>query len=331
MIHPIPPGSHDVLPEEMRELRRVQSELMRVFDERGYGEVSTPTIEYDEVLSRGDGRTAGGAYRFFDERGEMLALRSDMTVPIARLVATRLADAEGPLRLCYLAKAFRAVRPQRGQMREFTHAGVELIGAPGPEGTVEVIEVLEAALGAAGLPRAVIGLGDADLFRQLLSELEVEPEARGSILQRLATHDLVGLEAELAAVEGIGRERIETCLALSQLRGGREALERAQELGGGAVERATARIGETYAALEERGAADRVQIDLGLLRDLGYYSGAILEVYDPALGYVIGGGGRYDGLLGRFGVDRPAAGFALYLERVHLAQMEEERRGGGAP
>jgi ATP phosphoribosyltransferase regulatory subunit len=329
MIHPIPPGSHDVLPEEMRELRRVEAALMGVFEERGYGEVSTPTIEYDEVLSRGDGR-AGASHRFFDERGEMLALRSDMTVPIARLVATRMAEAEQPLRLCYLAKAFRAVRPQRGQMRELTHAGVELIGAPGPDGTVEVIEVLEAALEAAGLPRAVIGLGDADLFRQLLAELGVDAEARGSILQRLARHDLVGLEAELAEVGGIGGEQIETCLALSQLRGGREVLERARELGGAAVERATARIGETHAALERRGAADRVQIDLGLLRDLGYYSGAILEVYDPALGYVIGGGGRYDGLLGRFGLECPAAGFALYLERVHVAQMEEERRGGGA-
>jgi ATP phosphoribosyltransferase regulatory subunit len=331
MIHPIPPGSHDVLPEEMRELRRLQRALMGVFEQRGYGEVSTPTIEYDEVLSRGDVRSAGTAYRFFDERGEMLALRSDMTIPIARLVATRLADAEPPLRLSYLAKAFRAVHPQRGQMRELTHAGVELIGAPGPEGTVEVIEVLEAALDAAGLRRAVIGLGDSDLFRQLLSELGVEGGAGDSILGRLARHDLVGLEAELAAVEGIGSEQIETCLALSQLRGGREVLERARELGGDAVERATARIGETYAALEERGAAERVQIDLGLLRDLGYSSGAILEVYDPALGHVIGGGGRYDGLLGRFGADRPAAGFALYLERVHVAQMEEERRGKDAP
>ena len=98
-----------------------------------------------------------------------------------------------------------------------------------------------------------------------------------------------------------------------------------RSLGGAAVERATARIGETFEALEARGVADRVRIDLGLLRDLGYYSGAILEVYDPALGHVLGGGGRYDGLLKRFGVDLPAAGFALYLERVHVAQMEESR------
>jgi len=323
MIHPIPPGTRDVLPDEMRELRRLHLAMIEVFEDRGYGEVSTPAIEYDEVLARGDGRTAASAYRFFDERGDLLALRSDMTVPIARLVASRYAGAEMPLRLCYLANAFRAVRPQRGQMREFAQAGVELIGAPAPEGTAEVVEVLEATLDAAGLNRAVIGLGDADLYRQLLAELGVEGEAREAVLGKLAAHDLVGLEGELSSLDGIGDEQVATCMALSQLRGGREVLEEARALGGDAVERATARLGETFEALEARGVADRVQIDLGLLRDLGYYSGAILEVYDPALGHVLGGGGRYDGLLEHFGLDLPAAGFALYLERVHVAQMEE--------
>jgi ATP phosphoribosyltransferase regulatory subunit len=326
MIHPIPPGTRDVLPDEMRELRRLHLALIDVFESRGYGEVATPAIEYDEVLARGDGRTADSAYRFFDERGDLLALRSDMTIPIARLVASRFAGVEPPLRLCYLSNAYRAVRPQRGQMREFAQAGVELIGAPAPQGTAEVIEVLEAALDAAGLDRAVIGLGDADLYRQLLEELGVEGAVRDSVLARLAAHDLVGLEVELSEVEGIGDEQVKTCVALSQLRGGREVLDRAREMGGAAVDRATARIQETFEELEARGAAGRVQIDLGLLRDLGYYSGAILEVYDPALGHVLGGGGRYDKLLKRFGVDLPAAGFALYLERVHVAQMEEESR-----
>jgi ATP phosphoribosyltransferase regulatory subunit len=331
MIHPIPPGTRDVLPDEMRELRRLHLALIEVFESRGYGEVATPAIEYDEVLARGDGRTADSAYRFFDERGDLLALRSDMTIPIARLVASRYENAEPPLRLCYLANAFRAVRPQRGQMREFAQAGVELIGAPAPGGTAEVVEVLEAALDAAGLDRAVIGLGDADLYRQLLTEFGVEGEPRDSILERLATHDLVGLEAELSELEGIGDEQVATCVALSQMRGGREVLDEAREIGGSVVARATARIQETFEALESRGVADRVQIELGLLRDLGYYSGAILEVYDPTLGHVLGGGGRYDELLKRFGVNLPAAGFALYLERVHVAQMEEEPRRGDEP
>jgi ATP phosphoribosyltransferase regulatory subunit len=327
MIHPIPPGTRDILPDEMRELRRLQAALLDVFAERGYGEVATPAMEYDEVLRRGDGRSSEAAYRFFDGSGDLLALRSDMTIPIARLVSTRFANAGEPLRFCYLANAFRVVRPQRGQMREFAQAGVELIGVPAPAGTVEVIEVLEAALDAAGLDRAVIGLGDSDLFRQVLTEFGVGIEGREAILALLATGDLVGVGLRLQEL-GLSELQQQTCLALAQLRGGSEVLDRARELGGSAVERATARIQETYDALVARGVAERVQIDLGLLRDLGYYSGAILEVYDPAVGHVLGGGGRYDDLLRRFGVDTPAAGFALYVERVHLAQAEESRRGG---
>ncbi len=324
MTHRIPPGTRDILPTEMRELRRLQGALAAVFDRYGYGEVATPTIEYDEVLARGDERGAPVAYRFFDADGQLLALRTDMTVPIARLVATRMGSQEPPFRLSYFANAYRAVRPQRGHMREFAQAGIELIGADAPDGTAEVIEVLSAALDAAGLTRAVIGLGDADLYRQLLTELEVEGERREGILELLAAHDLVGLEREVDAL-GVDASARETLLRLPGLRGGAEVLEVANELGGAAVERATQRLAATYAALAERGVADRISLDLGLLRDLGYYTGAILEVYDPAVGHILGGGGRYDELVGRFGRSLPAAGFALYLERVHIAQAEEER------
>ena len=323
MTHPIPPGTRDILPDEMRELRRLSLALVDTFERFGYGEVATPTIEYDEVLARGESeRGAPVAYRFFDESGELLAMRSDMTIPIARLVANRYAGAEPPFRLCYLARAYRAVRPQRGQMREFTQVGVELIGMPAPAGTVEVIEVLAATLDAAGLNRAVIGLGDSDLYRQLLTELEAGSEASERILDCLARHDHVGLEAEVAASDLSEPER-EALVRIPMLRGGAEVLAEARGLLGEVSERATARLADTYAALGERGVADRVRLDLGLLRDLGYYTGAIPEVYDPALGHILGGGGRYDELMGRFGRPLPAAGFSLYLERLHVAQVEE--------
>jgi ATP phosphoribosyltransferase regulatory subunit len=327
MTHPIPPGTRDILPDEMRELRRLSLALIEAFERFGYGEVATPTIEYDEVLSRGESeRGAPVAYRFFDESGELLAMRSDMTIPIARLVANRFASVEPPFRLCYLARAYRAVRPQRGQMREFTQVGVELVGVPAPEGTVEVIEVLAAALDAAGLRRAVIGLGDSNLYRQLLVELAVPDDAGERILDCLARHDHVGLEAEVDGL-GLGQPERDLLTQIPMLRGGAEVLEKARGLAGDVTERATARLAETYAALEERGVADRVRLDLGLLRDLGYYTGAILEVYDPALGHILGGGGRYDELMGRFGRPLPAAGFSLYLERLHVAQAEEGVEG----
>ena len=333
MIHPIPPGTRDILQDEMRELRELQATLIEVFERYGYDQVATPTLEYDEVLQRGEGRSRVGAYRFFDERGELLALRSDMTIPIARLVATRFADAEPPLRFGYVGNAYRVVRPQRAQVRQFMHAGIELIGADAPDGTAEVLEVLSAAVDSVGLSRAVLGLGDADLYRQLLTELGVDDAARDRILDRLADHDLVGLEMEVSTIETLDDRARETLLRLPGMRGGPEILQEARELGGAAVERATQRLQATYDALVGRGVAGRVQLDLSLLRDLGYYTGAIVEIYDPALGHILGGGGRYDELLGRFGRPLPAAGFGLYLERVHLAQMEEERlmrgRSGG--
>ena len=121
-------------------------------------------------------------------------------------------------------------------------------------------------------------------------------------------------------------------LAVPTLRGGREVIDRAVELDGDRVGAAVARLREVADGIAERGLLDRVIFDLGLVRELGYYTGAVFEVYDPALGHVLGGGGRYDELLGRFGRSLPAAASALFVERMHVAQAEEERRmpEGGA-
>src|SRR5919112_103788 len=135
----------------MREVHAILEQLRRVFADHGYGEIHTPALEYEAVLTRGDPAAADPAYRLFDEQGNVLVLRSDMTIPIARVVGTRYATASPPLRFCYVAHAYRSVRPQRGQDREMLQAGVELVGAPAPDGTAEAIAVLCEALDAAGL------------------------------------------------------------------------------------------------------------------------------------------------------------------------------------
>ena len=326
MTFPIPPGTRDILPDEMRELRQLSASLLGTFERFGYGEVSTPTMEYENVLVRGDERAAGASYRLFDEHGQVLALRSDMTIPIAPVVAARYPDAAVPLRLCYVSHAYRAVRPQRGQQREFLQAGIELIGAEAPTGTVDVLEVLCAALDAGGLPRARIGLGDAGLFAGLLQAMGVNEAQGRPAIEALERHDLVELEQRVNALS-IAPEQKRTLVSLPQLRGDAGVIARAIELGGAEARGPFSRLAEVATGLDERGLADRVIFDLGLVRDLGYYTGAIFEVYDPALGHVIGGGGRYDELLGRFGRSLPACGFALYVERMHVAQAEEERRG----
>lgn len=309
MIHPTPSGTRDVLPDEMRELRAIEAAVRGVFDARGYGEIATPALEYEEVLTRGDAAAADPAYKLFDEDGNVLVLRSDMTIPIARVVATRYPAAELPLRFCYFAAAYRSVRPQRGHAREMLQAGIELVGAPGAAGTAEAITVLCEALGAAGLENYRIGLGDAGLFRRLLDRVGVTDDARPQILHELVTRDFVGLERE---VERFG----EPALArVPQLRGGPEVLDEVPE------------AGELRAVLDLLGpdAAERVIFDLGLAHALGYYTGAVFEVYDAGLGQPLGGGGRYDDLIGRFGRDVPACGWALNVERLHLARVGEGR------
>ncbi|HLM08719.1 MAG TPA: ATP phosphoribosyltransferase regulatory subunit [Thermoleophilaceae bacterium] len=320
MTHPIPPGTRDVLPEEMRELRAISERMRGTFEGAGYGEVHTPALEYEEVLRRGEASAAGARYRTFDEQGDVLALRSDMTIPIARLVATRYSGVDPPLRFCYFSRAWRAAERGVGEPREFLQAGLELIGVPGPQGEAEVVELAVAALDAAGLRRHRIGIGDGALYRRLLSALEVPEDRHLPLIECLWRRDLVGLELRVAGLRVGERER-ELLVRLPELRGGREVLQRAANA---QVSDALAGLEALHERLSERGVADRVIFDLGLVRELGYYTGAVFEVYDPAVGFALGGGGRYDDLLGRFGRELPACGIALDVQRVHLAQAAEE-------
>jgi ATP phosphoribosyltransferase regulatory subunit len=319
MTHPIPSGTRDVLPDEMRELRAISERVRAVFDDAGYGEVYTPALEYDSEIERADLAGARPAYRLFDEHGKVLVLRSDMTVPIARVVATRYTQSEPPLRFSYFAHAYRGVRPQRGQVREILQAGIELIGSPAPAGTAEALGLLCRALDAAGLRDYRVGLGDASLYGALLDAFAVTPEARERILYELVTRDFVGLEREVAAA-GVAGDDAALLLRVPQMRGGADVLEATD----GPVAEALAGM-RAVRELLDPAASERVIFDLGLVRDLGYYTGAVFEVYDPALGVPVGGGGRYDELLGRFGRPLPAVGFALDLERLHIALTGEER------
>jgi ATP phosphoribosyltransferase regulatory subunit len=329
MIYPIPSGTRDVLPDETREVRAITDTLRGVFERHGYGELYTPALEYEAVLARA-GQTAQSvgsaearpAYRVFDESGAVLVLRSDMTVPIARVVATRYAASDPPLRFCYFAHCYRGVRPQRGQPRELLQAGIELIGSPAPQGTAEALTVLCHSLDATGLKDYRIGLGDASLFPALMASARVPEGSRRSLLEALVLRDFVGLERALAE-SGLGGEAAELLLSIPQRRGGPEVLSHMPAL----AEEAVTGLRAVHEQLQP-GVAERVIFDLGLVRNIGYYTGAVFEVYDPALGAPIGGGGRYDELLGRFGRSLPAVGFALGVDRLHIALAGEERGTG---
>jgi ATP phosphoribosyltransferase regulatory subunit len=302
----------------MRELRALTERVRAVFERAGYGEVYTPALEYERTFA-GDGSQVNSPYRLFDEHGNVLVLRSDMTVPIARLVGSRYPTAPTPLRFSYFAYAYRGVRPQRGQSREFMQAGVELIGAPGAGGTAEALTVLCAALDAVGLSNYRVGVGDVTLYPTLLESLGIDLAERELILDELATGDFVGVERELARLP-LSDADAELLLRVPRIRGGAEVLA---DLNGPLQQAGTGM--HTLLGLLEPQVAAHVIFDFGLVRSLGYYTGAVFQVYDPAYGMPLGSGGRYDELLGGFGRPLPAVGFALDVERLHIALRAEER------
>ena len=194
-------------------------------------------------------------------------------------------------------------------------AGIELVGVPEHEGTAETLTVLCEVLDAIGLTGYRVGLGDASLYPALLDAHGVPAAARARILHELQTRDFVGLEREVHGLR-LGEEATAALIGVPQRRGGREVLDDA----GAAADGLRAVLDMLPADV-----AGRVILDLGLARSLGYYTGAVFEVYDAALGAPLGGGGRYDDLLHRFGRDLPAAGWALNVERLHIALVGERR------
>lgn len=309
---PVPTGTRDVLPEEMEELRAISSSAMEVFARAGYGEVATPALEYEETMRISATDISDSVYRVPDKDGRVLTLRFDSTVPIARLAATRYRNVDPPLRFCYMQHVYRAVEPGRAEPRQFLQVGMELLGLDAPEGDAEGISLLHDLLEAVGLKDFKIAVGDVGLFNQRIADAGLSGEIADSVLHELHTRDLVGFRRELAATEMSDSER-STLERLALARGDRALLER----------EGASRLLELDRLLAPLGVTDAVIYDLGLVRPLNYYTGFVVEVYAPGSGVVIGGGGRYDNLVSRFGRDLDAFGFSLNMERLHLALLAQ--------
>jgi ATP phosphoribosyltransferase regulatory subunit len=310
----LPPGSRDVLPEEARELRAIGESLRQTFEDQGYGEVVTPTLEYADVLARGILGDALPSYRLVDDRGAWLELRSDSTVPLARVAATRYHGHDAPLRFWYAQTVFRPVPALQGRSREIAQAGIELFGVAGADGDREVIGVAAQCLQATGLVDARLVIGDARLSETVLRATGIDDATVSAAHAELQRGGFVAIELLLTEA-GLPADEVERVVGLLRTRGDAELLvEHADALGAPGIE-----LAATIAGLSP---ADRdlVIVDLGLVRGLDYYSGLVFEVVHPAIGEPIGGGGRYDELVGRFGDDRPAVGFALDVDSVHRAQ-----------
>lgn len=320
-----PKGVRDILPREAVWRRELEARINKVFVGYGYREVVTPTIERLEVFSKGS-ELDEKMYKFVDRDGEILALRTDMTTPIARIVCGRLPEEKPPIRLCYSGNLFRYDDPQAGRKREFYQAGVEMIGDASPEADAEVIAIAYHSLQAAGVEDFRIDLGHVGYVHGLLAEAALNEACKDRIRKCLMHKDLVGLEETVRAHQGeLGQDLMEIFLRLPTLRGGMEVLQQAESLTKNPlVQQALENMAEIFTVLKWYGIEESVTIDLSMIKKMHYYTGMIMEGYSKELGYDLCSGGRYNNLLAAFGSDLPATGFALGLDRVLLV-MERQK------
>jgi ATP phosphoribosyltransferase regulatory subunit len=325
--HPLPSGMRDLLPEEAALRRALGRALLDRFALFGYAPVAPPPFEFADVLERGLGALdPTEVLRFVEpESGEIAALRPDMTPQIARMIATRLADRPPPLRLAYEGTVLRRRGGRARPRRQIPQAGVELAGAPGLAGDLEVLEVLASALEGAGLATFTIDLSDSGIVRGLLEDAP-EP-ARAAIFAALARRDEAAL-VEAARVHGTDGDRLVRLLRLELATmsfrgtGAADAVEQARRVVVGTpATLAVDRLGVLVARATERGLGPRLSLDFCEVRGFAYYTSTLFHVYAPGPGYAVAAGGRYDDLLARFGAPMPAVGFAVDLDALSAALL----------
>jgi ATP phosphoribosyltransferase regulatory subunit len=283
----------------------------------GYRHVITPLVENMDVLELGLGaEQRRRLFKFSDARGEVVALVGERTVPVARLVAGKLRGAALPLRLCYAGPVVSTDEARFQQRRETYQVGAELIGAAGPVADAEVIALAARCMEATGIRRYQIDVGHAEFFLGIMDAVRLPDSAKAEVRSALAARDFVALEAVLDATALRSAEH-ELLLRFPALRGGPEILEAA----GGLVrnrrsEAALNQLARVRELLVAHGIGEVVNLDLGAIRDFDYYTGIIFEGYGPEFGRPVAQGGRYDGLLERFGRPAPATGFMVQLDFV---------------
>ena len=324
----LPCGVRDLFLENAAKLSRLMAIWRQLFESWAYTEIIPPTYEHYEVLMAGsDADFERRIFRVLDREGNILALRPDITTQVARIVGTKLRDLPLPLRFYYLANVFRFEEPQAGRQREFYQAGLELIGAPGPDADAEMVAVLIEALQRVGLRGFQINLGQMAFFRAIVAELELSPAQVEALKGAIDRKDEASLRQSLMEWE-IDDGHAAALSELPHLCGGEEALERAASLAPNAGARwAIENLSQVYDLLLAWGLVEHLVIDLGEARGMDYYTGITIEGFSPGLGFSIGNGGRYDELIGRYGRPLPAVGFGLGVERVLLAleaQSEQE-------
>lgn len=332
-----PLGFRDVLSSEAEERERITRSVQDIFAAQGYAPIETPTLEVMDVMALG-GRLPSSSFRFFDSQGDLLAMRPDVTLQIARMCATRLGGSEDPLKFRYTQRVFREMEGQgQAQARELTQIGVENIGAPCDSAAMEaealvgadaeVVSLCVQALTQAGVREVVLAIATVGPLRALLERSGAPQAWKNAVLNAYHASDFVEVD-RLTDPEHLDSQTApayaQAIRALPRVRGGAEAIDEARAL--------VAPLGCTDGLDQLQALCDKldgeklqaeVLVDFSVISSFDYYTGIVFEAYSPHLGSPLGSGGRYDNTVGAYGTQRPAAGFAFFLERAMEASAAE--------
>jgi ATP phosphoribosyltransferase regulatory subunit len=322
-----------ILPRTARRVRWMQQTLMDTLGRWGYEEIIPPTFEYLDVLSAGlEPDVIEKCYTMSDRAtGRILLLRPDVTAQIARIVGMGMLGPQLPLRLSYRTTVFRYEPDHAGREREIFQVGAELIGVDDVAMDSEIIALMVDCLRDLGLNEFKISLGHVGFFRALLSQSGLSPDGQKRAEHAVARKDLPRLE-EILTGERVEKSRMRVIMEAPQLYGQDEVLKRGRALAGRdrVLRSAVDRLAQIYALLEASGLKSHLLLDLGEFRGFDYYDGVVFDVFASGLGCELGGGGRYNHLIGRFGRDLPSTGFAFDVDRLFRALEGRTEKGVGA-
>ncbi len=312
-----PRGTRDFLPDELEKRRSYEAVLRGVARRFGFREIETPIFEDAElfILRSGPG-VMKELYAFKDKGDRDLALRPEMTAPVVRAFVNGMSNDPKPIKVFYFGQCFRYERPQSGRYREFFQFGAEIIGSATPETDAEAIAMAAAMIKSLGLKEYKLRIGHIGVLRQRIADIGVPPERTAEVLQKL-DKKLYDEARPLLKEMGVQDEDAEALFALTETVGGTEVLDKVPGEAGEYLKTVVSYL----AAMGVTG----VEIDLGVVRGLDYYTGMVFEAEAPALGAEkqVCGGGSYT-LSELFGGEKVfSTGFAIGFDRILLA-MEKE-------
>jgi ATP phosphoribosyltransferase regulatory subunit len=323
----LPQGVQDLLIDDCLLRRTIENQLIDTFIQWGYMEISSPALEYYDLFTRPEILADGDKmFKLIDADGRILVLRPDCTIPMARIVATKMKEFVYPLKLCYVADVFRIDQEQAGKKREFRQAGVELFGVTSVKGDAEVLVTAIESLHGLGLKHVTVELGSIKFLKALFAELKLTEDQQQNVVDLLEEKNVTGLQ-EFADENGFNPSYKPLIARLPRLFGSPAEIldELAQFPMTPAMNEAVQELTATIDLVDEYGLGQYLGIDLGMVSQLDYYTGIIFKGFTRDLGTVLLSGGRYDALLGNFGMACPATGFALVVHKITKALKIQEQ------